>query len=261
MTCKNCDTKLLDTQKYCFECGAKVIKNRLTLKSIFQDINSQFFNYDNKLFQTFKLLFTKPEEVIISFINGTRKKYINVIQYFAISLTLVGFQIFLMNTFFKDAYNIDMPFGNTLENFPNQDKNPFSPQNFSYEEVNNYQSLIYILSVPFSAIATWLTYFIIGNRRFNFTEHIIINLYYSAQIVIVTAIITILFLCFGINFMLITGLITIVNFIYFYYVLKRVFNTSYLETLGSFFIILVFISAVFLTISLLLGLIIGILIA
>ncbi|PHR71636.1 MAG: hypothetical protein COA67_06375 [Lutibacter sp.] len=64
--------------------------------------NEQFLNYDNKFLQTFIHLFTKPEVVIDGYINGTRKKYVNVISYFAIAITLSGLQMFILNKFFPE---------------------------------------------------------------------------------------------------------------------------------------------------------------
>ena len=203
MNCKNCNTELENNKNYCFECGAKVITERLTFKGICAEVSTKFFNLDNKLLNTFFDLFTKPDVVIVDFINGTRKKHVNVIQYFAIALTLVGIQVFLMNTFFEDSMNLDALFGK--DNYSKD--NPFSPENFNYSEINNYQSLIYVLSVPLSAFSTWFAYYIIADRRYNFTEHIVINLYYSAQIIIITSLLSILFLCFGLNYLIISSFI------------------------------------------------------
>ena len=258
MNCKNCNTSLLKHQKFCLECGAKVIKNRLTLKNIFEDINDQFINIDNIFLKTFIHLFTKPELVINGFIGGTRKKYINVIQYFAISLTLVGIQIFLMNTFFKDALNIDEIYGDTFKKFAEQKDNPFSPSNFDYNQINNYQSLFYVLTVPFSALSTWLAYIIAGDKQLNFTEHLVLNLYYSAQIIIITSLLTILFLCFGLDYMLISGGISIITFIYWFYVLKRVFNHNFIDTLARFMLAIMVLVVIFfgvIIISFLIGII------
>lgn len=245
MNCKNCNTSLLNHQKFCLECGAKVIKNRLTLKNIFEDINDQFINIDNIFLKTFIHLFTKPELVISGYINGTRKQYISVIQYFAISLTLVGIQLFLMNTFFKDALNMDALFGDSFKKLAEQKDNPFSPSNFDYNQINNYQSLIYVLTVPFSALSTWLAYVIVGDKQLNFTEHLVLNLYYSAQIIIVTSLLTIIFLCFGLDYMLITSCISIITFIYWFYVLKRVFNHSFLDTLARFMLAIIALVVIF----------------
>lgn len=241
MVCKNCHTETLEKQKYCFECGAKIIKNRLSLKNIFQDINYEFFNLDNLFVKTFLHLFSKPGYVINSFIEGTRKKHINVVQYFAISLTLAGFQIFLMTIFFKDAMN----FNDMFDDLPNQENNPFKASNFDSNWLNSYQSLIYILSVPFSAVATWLAYIMGGNKRYNFTEHLVINLYYSAQIIIITAFLTIILLCFGVNYMMISSIVSLLTLIYWFYVLKCVFNTSFKNTLGTYVLMLLILAIFF----------------
>lgn len=237
MECKNCDIQIQSYQNYCSECGAKVIRNRLTFKNIWSEINLYFFNLDNKLFKTLIYLFTKPEEVIVSYIEGTRKKYVDVIQYFAISLTLVGIQVFLMNTFFKEAMNLDNLYGDSFKNLANQENNPFAPGNMDYSAINNYQSVIYVLSVPVSAFSTWIAYYIIGDRRYNFTEHIVINLYYSAQIIIVSAVLSILFLVCGGDYLTISVLVSIFTFAYLFYILHRVFKTTLLDSFARFLLI------------------------
>jgi hypothetical protein len=237
MECKNCNTSLSKLINYCPLCGAKIVKKRLTFKNLSADIAEQFLNIDNKFLKTFIHLFTKPELIINGFIDGTRKKYINVIQYFAVALTLVGIQVFLMNNFFLDALQLDDSFFKGLEKQSNSETNPFGSYNF--EEVNNFQSIIYMLSVPVSTIATWMAYYVIGIRHYNFTEHLVINLYYSAQIIIVTAVLSILFLCFGLDYLLISGIISVLTFGYFFYLLKRVFNATLWDAVLQFILIMV----------------------
>ena len=238
MDCRNCNTSLSKLINYCPLCGAKIVKKRLTFKNLSVDITEQFLNIDNKFLKTFIHLFTKPGLVINGFIEGTRKKYINVIQYFAIALTLVGVQVFLMNNFFLDALELDNGFlKEALEKQSNPETNPFGA--FSFEEANNYQSIIYIISVPVSTIATWLAYYIIGIRHLNFTEHLVINLYYSAQIIIITAVLSILFLCFGFDYLMISGAISVLTFGYLFFVLKGVFKTSFMMTIAHFLIVMV----------------------
>lgn len=247
MNCKNCETSLNEHIRFCPLCGAKVVRNRLTIKNIWFDINEQFFNIDNKLFKTIFHLFTKPEAVINGFIDGTRKKYIHVIQYFAISLTLVGLQVFVMNTFFKESMIIDGGFFEALDKTAKAQKdNPFN--NINYEDFNNYISLYYTLSIPFSAISTWVAYRVVGVNRFNFTEHIVINLYYYAQAIIITSLFTMVLLCFGLNYMIISTITTVFILIYFFHVLKRVFQTSFLETLAYFILTFISIFVVFVVI-------------
>ena len=86
MDCKNCSFLIQENDNFCPSCGGKVIHNRLTIKNLFEHFSEQFLNYDNKFLQTFIHLFTKPEVVIGGYINGTRKKYVNAISFFAISV-------------------------------------------------------------------------------------------------------------------------------------------------------------------------------
>lgn len=97
MNCKNCNTNLAVEQNYCFECGAKVIRNRLTLANIFSEVKEHLFQYDNKLLQTFILLFKKPEAIIVSYIEGVRKRYVNPISFFGVALTLSGLYVLALN--------------------------------------------------------------------------------------------------------------------------------------------------------------------
>lgn len=156
MHCKNCHHTLRSTQKFCDECGAQIIQNRLRPQVLAQQINEQFISIDNKFFRTFIDLFRQPEIVIVGYINGTRKKYIDVLQYFAISLTLAGIQVFLMNTFFKDALDFSAVFSEGYNSTATNTENPFD--NIDIAAFSKYQGLIYILTVPFSALGTWLAY-------------------------------------------------------------------------------------------------------
>ena len=234
MNCKNCDIPLSKSQRYCFECGARVIKNRLTIKTLFHQINAEFLSVDNKLLKTFMHLFSKPEVVINGFIDGTRKKYMGVIQYLAIALTLLGLQVFLMENVFNDPDMYTSTFLEEMAKKPGQENNPFLNPNSKFSDFNSFQSLYFTISLPFSALATWVAFWVVGFRQFNFTEHIVLNIYYGAQVTIFSTIIYIATLAFGINYFATSLFITILFLIYFFHVLKRVFKMSFLMTFGMF---------------------------
>lgn len=245
MICKNCFNEFEDSQNYCPQCGAKHIRNRLKPVVLIQQINEQFLSLDNKLLKTFIDLFRKPEQVINGYIDGTRKKYIDVLQYFAIALTLVGIQVFLMNSFFKDELESSFEILKSLEsNTPSTTdstkKNPFQMDVDSFEEINRYQSVIYIVTIPLYAVASWLANFVIKENLFyNFTEHLVINIYYYAQIIIITALLSIFFLCFGLNYLVISGLVSLLTFVYLYYTLKRVFGLDFWNSIAFFLLVMI----------------------
>ena len=235
MNCKNCNNTLRDAQKFCDECGAKIIQNRLKPKVLVEQVNEQFLCIDNKFLRTFIHLFTKPETVIVSYIDGTRKKYIDVLQYFAIALTLAGVQLFIMSTFFKESLNFQSGFMEGFNASTAQKDNPFKKLDFNY--FSKYQGIIYILTVPFYALGSWFTYYLLRERVYNFTEHLVINLYYYAQVIIITAVFGILFAVFGIDYVVVSSLLFIPTFIYLFFVLKRVFKDSFWATFLRFLIV------------------------
>ncbi|WP_353780215.1 DUF3667 domain-containing protein [Winogradskyella sp. 3972H.M.0a.05] len=235
MQCKNCKTSINTNQRYCAECGAKIIKNRLTLKHLSKSLSEEFLSYDNRFLKTFRDLFTKPETVINEYIDGTRKKHVGVVQYFAISLTLAGIQLFLTNMLLDNAIEADMSFMDDFLKNTNDPKSKAIIQSYmdSMNFIKNYQNLIYIFSVPVGAISTWLAYHITSNKRYNFTEHIVINMYYSAQLLISMFIIILLSSIFKLNFMVFYGFIMVISMVYYFYIFKRVFASSFWMTFAN----------------------------
>ena len=106
MNCKNCQVSLKVTDHYCHECGAKVINRRLTFKHAWEEFSTIFLNYDNTFLKTYAHLFTQPHVVIGDYLNGVRKKYLNVVSYSAIALTLTGFQVFMLKNFYPETLDV-----------------------------------------------------------------------------------------------------------------------------------------------------------
>ena len=253
MNCKNCNHPLKENQKYCDNCGAKVIQNRLTPKVLAHQVNQQFLSIDNKLLRTFMDLLKKPELVIGGYINGTRKKYIDVLQYFAISLTLAGFQAFLLLTFFKEQLVFSNEIITTMQNAPGNENNPFKDLNFN--DFMQYQGVIYILTLPFSIVSSWLAYYLVGDRRLNFTEHAVLNIYYNSQLIIVTSILSIIMMFSGMNYLIISTIITVPMFLYLGYILKRIFKDPFWDTFAKWMLTLVIYMIFYFTVMILITII------
>ena len=215
MHCKNCKNILTDTSDYCNNCGAKVIRNKLTLKALFLHFSEQFLNYDNKFLQTFIHLFTNPESVIGCFINGTRKKYVNVISYFALAITISGLQLYLLNKYFPGLVDISSITVDGQEEFA---KN-------NLEFTQEYQSLIMMISVPIYAIISKIVFFNI--KTYNYTEHLVIFMYIFSQMAIFGALFQIISAVFGISLGTSSIIFLPIQILYSAYCLKRLFNLSF----------------------------------
>lgn len=212
MNCKNCEILLKADDDYCKNCGAKVIRNRLTLKNLLQHFGETFFNYDNKFLKTFLHLFTKPENVIGSYIDGTRKKYVNAISYFAIAITLSGLQLFLINKFFPDAMDYSAISQEGTEEFNKK----------FYKFTQEYQTLIMMFYIPFYALLSKIVFY--NHKKYNYTEHLVIFLYAQAQVSIFGFFFLLTLLVAKVSMIIASFIYLFLMFVYMGYVLKRMHN-------------------------------------
>ena len=167
MTCKNCDARLRTDYLYCPACGAKVIRNRITIKNLWTDFLERYFNLDNTFIRTVLHLTTTPEVVIEGYLQGIRRKYLNPISYMGIAITLSGLIVFLMVKS-GDAMNFDMLNNNVSTRY----------QEKLMDFILDYQALIFLLFVPMMTIAGWLCF---DQKRYNFAERTIIFMYALAH--------------------------------------------------------------------------------
>ena len=237
MNCKNCNTILSTESGYCYCCGGKVIRNRLTLKHLFQDFSENYFNYDNKFYQTFINLFKKPEDVIGGYINGTRKKYVNVVSYFALAITISGIYLLILNNFFPEMMDFSVMAA------PGQEE--FQKKNLSF--VQEYQSLFMMLYVPLYALMARVSF--IGIKKFNYTELLVIFMYLQAQISIVSAIAGIILTLFGITQGVMSLIAIPLMILYSAFCLKRLYNLNFQHIVLRTLLFLVVLGIVFIIIS------------
>ncbi|WP_340203079.1 DUF3667 domain-containing protein [Ascidiimonas sp. W6] len=228
MKCRNCNLDLKEEENFCKECGAKVIRNRLTLKNLWAEVSERFLNYDNAFAKTFKDLFSKPVEVIDGFILGLRKKYVNPVNYVAITATYSGLVFYLIKKFRPGFY------GNL--NFQGQNQEAFSE---FMNGIMDFQGFLYFLSIPFMAIVSMIVFMNI--KKYNFTEQNVIYMYTGAQSSVLTSTLILLTLPFYTVAPLALNIITYAIMVGFNgYVLKKLFNLSLkrilFKTLVFFFV-------------------------
>jgi hypothetical protein len=224
MNCKNCNNLLPIESDFCNVCGGKVIRNRLTFKNLFEHISETFFNYDNKLLRTFIDLFKKPEEVIGGYISGIRKRYVNPISFFGLTLTIISLEWLILQKFFPHLLNMSSISPNGDETFASG----------LFDVMQKYGSFLMMLYVPLYAIISRTVFF--DKKTYNYTEHVVSYIYILSIISLVGAVLNIICVMLGYDLGAISYVNLLVQVLYISYCFKRLYKMSTGEIIGRAFI-------------------------
>jgi hypothetical protein len=171
MICKNCETSLRTDYLFCPRCGAKVTARRLTFRNLFADILERFFDLDNTFYRTLKTMTIRPEEVIGSYIEGVRRRYLNPMSYLGIALGLSGFLFFLMKQV-GDSLSFDiLEAGNSEASRKIMDASM------------EYSTFVFLLFIPIIALSGYLSF---NRRGYNLPEQLVSAIYTLAHISVIT---------------------------------------------------------------------------
>lgn len=219
MNCKNCHTELSEHSEFCNNCGGKVIRNRLTFRNLFEHISETFFNYDNKLLRTLIDMFKQPEVVIGGYIKGVRKRYVNPISYFGLAITLTGLYLLILNKFFPESLD--------FSSFAVEGQEEFQRKNMSF--IQEYMSIFMMLYIPIYALIARISF--IGLNKFNYTELIVVFLYWQSQISIFSSVTIIVAAMFGVTNGVISMIFLPLMMLYAAFILKRLYQISFAQML------------------------------
>jgi len=78
IACRNCSAPLHG--RFCHACGQKAIESRATVHDLLHEGLHELAHFDGKIFQTLKLLITKPGALTIEFLDGRRARYISPLR-------------------------------------------------------------------------------------------------------------------------------------------------------------------------------------
>lgn len=216
MECKNCHKEIAPQGKFCQHCGAKVVMERLSFKHLTDEFSQQFLNWDNRFLYTLKSLLVRPENVISEYVEGVRKRYINPLSFFAISLTISGLYLFVMQKYFPDVLDMSRWFENENQKMGNQKLTAF---------VYEYNSFVSFIIIPGISFISWIVFW---NKRYNYIEHCTIYFYTMPLFSMLTSIITLITALFlPIEPLLSSIILWLMFFVYSGRLLKNLFNLSW----------------------------------
>lgn len=196
MNCKNCATELENDAQFCNYCGAKVIKERITLRELVSLFINDIFGVDSRFFRTLKEMTIHPDRVLNEYLSGVRKRYVNPFAFMAVA---VGISLIVFKYYEQDFIDFNSEFNKEsieqLKVDANIDLSQFknlSQEEFKKKELKksmaqnqlkfmdgymdymlNYYNIMMFLFLPFYAMLSKWTY----RKTHNYGEHIIMNTY------------------------------------------------------------------------------------
>ncbi|SFW68452.1 DUF3667 domain-containing protein [Cellulophaga fucicola] len=248
MNCKTCNTSITDTHKYCSNCGAKIVLDRISLKGAWREFIGPFFSWDNNFWKTFFNLFTKPKDVLEAYISGARKKYFQPFSYLVVYATIA----LIINKIFPSVEATDFSDGFKYGTGDSNSKEVLKNFNLIYQFYTNYYNLIIISSIPAYSLLTYLTF---KKRDHNYSEHLVFNAYIQANLGYALIVMQLIFFnLLELSKGLISSAFILISTVYALYVFIRLYQLTFKQTLYAFFrymgyIILAFIILMILSIG------------
>ena len=144
MKCSVCSNKI--DKKYCSNCGQYFKNERISTKSIFEDLFGNIFSLDKSFFNNIKIGLLKPKILTLNYWNGFRGYYFSPSKFLVIASLFFIIQITFSNNFFGIIV-----------------KSKIAPQ-FSL-------LFVIILVLSFFSFITYLKY------KKTFYDHLILNIY------------------------------------------------------------------------------------
>ncbi|MDC7999394.1 DUF3667 domain-containing protein [Gilvibacter sediminis] len=229
MNCKNCDETLEHGAQFCNHCGARVIVEPFTFKYVTQDFEERFLNLDrNLLVRTFRDMLLRPKAVIDGYIDGVRKRHMNLANWLAVAITASGLMIFVIRNLYPESLDMTWMVEAMGES---QKDNPFF-QNLEQEDPTEtmwwmeYQAILYILMIPIYALLAKITF--IKQKAYSYLKHIVIVGYTQSWLSLAMTLPVLILLPFGANYMKMSYWVILIQFLFSAYVYKRMFNLSFL---------------------------------
>lgn len=92
-TCRNCDADLTGT--FCSACGQRALEGRLSFRVLWDNFIAQFFKLERGVFRTLRDMTRRPGDVILGYIAGKRRRYVNPFTYLVAgsAVTLLSFAL------------------------------------------------------------------------------------------------------------------------------------------------------------------------
>lgn len=184
MNCKNCNSALQPKSNFCHVCGGKVVTERISTKVLIADFMANYIGWDNRFFVTLRSLILMPYDVLTSYLEGVRSRYMPPIVFIGIGVALATI---VYNSYSEEYLDITQSLNNTQFEMihKNYENGNISKENYQYQIDNlentketqktilKYFNIFSFISLPFYALISLLVF----GRKYTYGEHLVINCY------------------------------------------------------------------------------------
>lgn len=248
INCKNCSSAINEEDSFCKECGAQIIKERITIKSLFSNLLIAL-GWDSNFFITLRYLLYRPQIVLKEYIKGTRKKYANPFSFFAIitAISLFTFSQY-SGQFIKMSTDLSLQQTELTESTLSDNANESKALEIlgfeSQIEFQKFQLKYYnFFAFLFLPLYTLMAFLVFG-KPYNFGEHLLIITYLQSITTVLSLLLFLFSIIFGIN-MFGTGII-ILPFFYYGFAYKKLYKLTFgklllkiLKFIGIFILLMI----------------------
>lgn len=208
MICKNCGENF--EANFCGNCGQNAKVRKINLKYLIDEIPDTIFQINRGFLFTVKQLTLRPGYSIREFLDGKRKPYYKPFAFFLITSTLYFLLTYVLdkNTFIDDLL---LGFRHGME-----DRNQ-STDSGILEWISKNQTYFILFFLPLFSLASYLAFI---KWKYNYFEHLVINIYITGYQMIIYLIFSFVF--FEENILLTAPLI--IGFIYNFWTFIQLFE-------------------------------------
>ncbi len=188
--CLNCEHPVTQGQRFCSFCGQKTAVHRLSLHDVGHEAIHYFTHADKGIFSLLRQLITRPGKVAREYVAGKRRTYFPPLNFF---LIVAAIYVFMLTTVAPSTKEHIIP-SEQLARYENI-KDPVKKAAVgailerrvkSAQFISKYSNFVAMIATPLISFFLWLFY---RKGRYNYTEHLVANMYFSGFTVLSFALI------------------------------------------------------------------------
>lgn len=186
--CLNCSQPLDQQAAYCPACGQKTAIHRISFHELWHDVVHYFTHADKGIFHLFFQLAKQPGVAAREYIQGKRSKYFKPLNFW---LIVAGLLVFVTGIFYKPNDKRSQ----AMEQAAQRIQDPVKKQQLLAmatrtrtvsKITGKYSNVINMIATPLLTVFFWLIY---SKGKYNYTEHLVANMYFVGFIMIFYALV------------------------------------------------------------------------